>query len=142
MPHVPKPNGTQPLISMKGTSLWAAMVYNFTQTLFTDRGNPTKMRPLLGIRILARAQMRTVSRTSKCCLNKDSAAGKQDVYQVDGLLRLHEGSSRYPLFLQELFQEDGAVNEQRRACERIVYGFCRDYGVEPVCTPTSRLRIP
>ena len=34
-------NFRQPLISMKGTSLQAAMVYHFTQTLFTDRGNPT-----------------------------------------------------------------------------------------------------
>ena len=53
----------RPSISMKEISLRAAMVYNFTQTLFTDRGNPTpippKMRPLLGIRMLARAHLST-----------------------------------------------------------------------------------
>ena len=31
----------QPFISMKGTSLRAAMDKNSTQTLLTDRGNPT-----------------------------------------------------------------------------------------------------
>ena len=31
----------QPLISMKGTSLRADMLHNFTQALLTDRGNPT-----------------------------------------------------------------------------------------------------
>ena len=39
-PHVCPTHEPQPLISMKGTSLLAAMVHNFTQALFADRGNP------------------------------------------------------------------------------------------------------